>query len=147
MPQTPLALGLIETVGLAAAIEALDAALKMADVTALEIENSRGSGRQTVKIAGSVSAVKAAVEAGTEAARKVNDVYAATVIARPSGELEKYLQHLYPSADESPVPAEAEAGTPVDSAAAEPAGKPEDSGRKAANPKNEKRQPKNRNTV
>ena len=63
MPQTPLALGLIETVGLAAAIEALDAALKMADVTALEIENSRGSGRQTVKIAGSVSAVKAAVEA------------------------------------------------------------------------------------
>ena len=70
----PFALGLIETVGLTAAIEALDTALKTADVTALEIENSRGSGRQTVKIAGSVSAVNAAVEAGTEAARKIGIV-------------------------------------------------------------------------
>ena len=145
MPQTPLALGLIETVGLAAAIEARDAPLKMADATALEIENSRGSGRQTVKIAGSVSAVKAAVEAGTEAARKVNDVYAATVIARPSVELGKYLQHLYPSANEPPVPTGV--GTPADSVVAELAGKTEDSGRKAVNLKNEKRQPKNRDTV
>lgn len=147
MPQTPLALGLIETVGLAAAIEALDAALKTADVTALEIENSRGSGRQTVKIAGSVSAVKAAVEAGTEAARRVNDVYAATVIARPSGELEKYLQHLYPSAGETAAPAGAEPRDSVDSTAVELAGEADASKQKAVTPRTEKRQPKSKSTT
>ena len=73
----PFALGLIEVTGLAAAVEALDTALKTADVTALEIENSRGSGRQTVKITGSVSAVRVAVEAGAAAAGRIGKVYAA----------------------------------------------------------------------
>lgn len=85
------ALGLIETVGLAAAIAALDTALKTADVMVLGIENSRGSGRQTVKIFGSVSAVQAATKAGAIAAQGISSVYAMNVIARPSDELEDFL--------------------------------------------------------
>ena len=102
------ALGLIETVGLAAAIEALDVALKTADVTAREIENSRGEGRQTVKIVGSVSAVQAAVQAGAAAAERVSSVYAVKVIARPSDELERFMAAPSVNAQTAKEPKEAE---------------------------------------
>ena len=102
------ALGLIETVGLAAAIEALDVALKTADVTVREIENSRGEGRQTVKIVGSVSAVQAAVQAGAAAAERVSGVYAVKVIARPSDELERFMAAPSVNAQTAKEPKEVE---------------------------------------
>lgn len=88
------ALGLIETVGLAAAIQAADGALKTADVKLAGIENSKGNGRQTVFLTGDVSSVMVAVEAGVAVAGQIGDVYASKVIAAPSISLKKYLRHL-----------------------------------------------------
>lgn len=86
------ALGLIETIGKLAAIEAMDTAAKAASVELVGLENSRGNGRQTVKIMGEVSAVQAAVDAAVQAVSNLGDlVYAHKVIARPSEELEKML--------------------------------------------------------
>lgn len=77
------ALGLIETIGLTAAIEACDAALKSANITLIGYELTRGGGMVTVKIEGDVGAVKAAIEAAEAAASKVNKVYTSFVIPRP----------------------------------------------------------------
>ena len=82
-----MSLGLIETVGLAAAIEAADAAVKSANVRLIGYELARGSGMTTVKIEGDVGAVKAAVSAAAASAARVGKVVSAHVIARPSGEL------------------------------------------------------------
>jgi len=79
-------------VGLITAIQAMDAAGKSANVTLLGLENSRGGGRMTVKLEGDVGAVTAAVEAGSQAASAIGEVYAVKVIARPSDELERYLR-------------------------------------------------------
>ncbi|MDF2545509.1 MAG: hypothetical protein K0R93_407 [Anaerosolibacter sp.] len=86
-----LALGLIETVGLAAAIEAADTAVKSANVTLLGYENSKGGGLITVKLEGDVGAVKAAVEAASAAASKINKVFSKQVIPRPHEEIEKLV--------------------------------------------------------
>lgn len=80
------ALGLIETVGLTAAIEAADTAVKAASVTLLGYELTRGGGLVTVKIEGDVGAVKASVNAAAAAAGKVGQVWAKHVIARPHEE-------------------------------------------------------------
>lgn len=86
------ALGLIETVGKAAAIEAMDTAVKAAEVELSGLENSRGNGRMTVTLAGEVSAVKAAVEAAIRSVTNMGGtVFASSVIARPSDELEHML--------------------------------------------------------
>lgn len=77
------ALGLIETIGLAAAIEAADAASKAANVTVLGYENSKGGGMIAVKLAGDVGAVKAAVAAGSAAAQRIGKVAATHIIPRP----------------------------------------------------------------
>lgn len=82
------ALGLMETVGLAAAIEAADAAVKSANVTLIGIELTKGDGMVVVKIEGDVGAVKAAVEAGTQAAMKVSRVFSTKVIPRPAPDLD-----------------------------------------------------------
>ncbi|WP_428845481.1 BMC domain-containing protein [Azotosporobacter soli] len=85
------ALGLIEAVGLTAAVEAADAAVKAANVKLVGYELSKGGGLVVVKLTGDVGAVKAAVEAGKSAAEKVNKVWAVHVIARPHHELEKIV--------------------------------------------------------
>ena len=86
------ALGFIETVGKAAAIEAMDTAVKAAEVELSGLENSRGNGRMTVTLAGEVSAVKAAVEASIRSVANMGGiVFASSVIARPSDELEHML--------------------------------------------------------
>ncbi len=85
-----LALGLIETRGLTAAIEAADTMLKAADVKVLGTEKI-GSGLVSVVIQGEVGAVKAAVEAGSEAAQRLGEVIAVHVIPRPSEEVKKVL--------------------------------------------------------
>lgn len=81
------ALGLIEVIGLAAGIEAADAAVKAANVELIGYELTKGGGLVTIKLCGSVGAVKAAVDAGAAAAAKVNTVYGKHVIPRPHNEL------------------------------------------------------------
>ena len=76
------ALGMIETRGLAAAVEALDAMLKTADVT-FAGQKRVGSGLVSVLVEGDVAAVKSAVDAGAEAAQKVGELRSVHVIARP----------------------------------------------------------------
>lgn len=86
------ALGLIETVGLAAAMEAADAAVKSAAVCLIGYELTKGGGLVTVKLLGDVGAVKAAVQAGAAAAGRINKVWASHVIPRPHQELESLLE-------------------------------------------------------
>lgn len=85
------ALGLIEAVGMAAAIEAADAALKSANVSLIGIELTKGDGMVLVKLEGDVGAVKAAVESAKHAASLVNKVYATKVIPRPAEGIDKIV--------------------------------------------------------
>ncbi|RPI91151.1 MAG: BMC domain-containing protein [Planctomycetaceae bacterium] len=84
------ALGMIETKGLIALIEASDAMLKAANVTLVGWEKV-GSGMVTVFVVGDVAAVKAAVDAGASAASKVGEVISVQVIPRPHEELAAVL--------------------------------------------------------
>lgn len=79
-------LGLIETIGYTAAVEAVDAACKAARVTFLGHELV-DKGLVTVKFAGDVAAVQAAVAAGAAAAQRVGRVISVHVIPRPDGQL------------------------------------------------------------
>lgn len=85
-------LGLIETVGLAAAVEAADAALKSANVTLAGCEQTKGNGLILVRLTGEVSAVNAAVEAGAAAASRMGKLYAHRVIARAAEDIEAMTQ-------------------------------------------------------
>ena len=87
------ALGMIETKGLVAAIEAADAMVKSANVSLVGYEKI-GSGLVTVMVRGDVGAVKAAVDAGAAAADKVGQVVSVHVIPRPHGDVEKILPSL-----------------------------------------------------
>lgn len=78
------AVGLIETEGLPAAIAAADAALKAANVVLVGRENSRGGGFMTVKIAGDVAAVQAALAAARAVAEGVRGVHSVLTIPRPA---------------------------------------------------------------
>ena len=84
------ALGLIETKGLVGAIEAADAMVKAAKVTLIGKEFV-GGGYVTVMVRGDVGAVKAAVEAGGVAAKKVGELISVHVIPRPHSDVEKIL--------------------------------------------------------
>ena len=84
------ALGMIETRGLVAMIEATDAMVKAAKVTLIGYEKI-GSGLVTAIVRGDVAAVKAATEAGSAAARKVGDLVSVHVIPRPHASLEDRL--------------------------------------------------------
>ena len=87
------ALGMVETRGLTAAIDAADAMTKAAEVTLVGTEKI-GSGLVTVMVRGDVGAVKAAVEAGESAASKLGELVATHVIPRPHGDVEKILPKL-----------------------------------------------------
>lgn len=87
------ALGLIETRGLVAAIEAADAMVKAANVVLVGKEYI-GAGYVTVTVRGDVGAVKAATDAGAAAARRVGELIAVHVIPRPHEEVEKILPSL-----------------------------------------------------
>ncbi len=88
---TKEALGLIETRGLVAAIEAADAMVKAANVS-LQGKELVGGGLVTVTVRGDVGAVKAAVEAGAAAARAVGELVSVHVIPRPHEEVESVLE-------------------------------------------------------
>ena len=87
------ALGMIETRGLVAAIEAADAMVKAANVVLVGSEKS-GSGLVSIMVRGDVGAVKSAVEAGNEAAGRLGEVVATHVIPRPHADVEKLLPKL-----------------------------------------------------
>ncbi len=87
------ALGMVETRGLTAAIEAADAMTKAAEVTLIGTEKI-GSGLVTVMVRGDVGAVKASVETGAQAASKLGELVASHVIPRPHSDVEKILPHL-----------------------------------------------------
>ena len=88
------AIGLIETVGLVPAIEAADAGVKAANVILLGFENTKGAGKITIKFAGDVGAVKAAVAAGVAAAERVGQVYGQHIIPRPHDEISALIQQV-----------------------------------------------------
>lgn len=93
------ALGLIETRGLVAAIEAADVALKTAAVELINYEKVKG-GLICVAVTGEVAAVQAAVAAGSVAAAKVGDLISHHVIARPMAD----LRFLINNSDPDPEP-------------------------------------------
>ena len=84
------ALGMIETRGLTAAIEAADSMVKAAEVTLIGTEKI-GSGLVSVMVRGDVGAVKAAVEAGSNTASTLGELVAVHVIPRPHADVEKIL--------------------------------------------------------
>ncbi len=81
-------LGLIETKGFTGAVEASDAAVKAASVSLVKTVQI-GGGLVTVLVKGDVGSVKAAVDAGADAAKKAGELMAAHVIARPHPDLLK----------------------------------------------------------
>lgn len=88
-----MALGMIETRGLVAAIEAADAMVKAASVTIIS-QTKAGGGLVSTLVRGEVGAVKAATDAGSVAANKVGEVVAVHVIPRPHDELEAIIVRL-----------------------------------------------------
>jgi len=85
------ALGLIETRGLVACIEAGDAMVKAANVQMIGLEQI-GGGFVTVMVEGDVGAVKAAVDAGAAAAKRVGELISVHVIPRPDASTEKLVK-------------------------------------------------------
>lgn len=85
------ALGLIETRGLVGSIEAADTMVKAANVQLIGYEQV-GGGYVTVMVRGDVGAVKAATDAGAEAAARVGEVVSVHVIPRPHAEVETILK-------------------------------------------------------
>ena len=84
------ALGMVETLGVVAAVEAADTMMKAANVAVVGVEYA-GAGYVTVVIEGDVGAVKAATDAGADSARRVGEVKAVHVIPRPSVEVRDML--------------------------------------------------------
>jgi len=93
MAEGTIALGMIETRGLIAAIEAADAMVKAANVTLIG-KVMVGGGLVTVMVRGDVGAVKAATDAGAAAAGKVGELISVHVIPRPHAEVEFILPKL-----------------------------------------------------
>lgn len=122
------ALGMIETRGLVASVEAADAMVKAANVS-LACKEHVGGGLVTVMVRGEVAAVKAAVDAGAAAAERVGDLVAVHVIPRPHEEVETILSpppaapapavpekkpEARPPKQEAAAAAQANAGAPDD---------------------------------
>ena len=118
------ALGMIEVYGYLTAVEALDSALKAANVTRLDVVKVRG-GLVTVLVEGDVGAVKAAMDASAAAAERIGTVVSVHVIPRPASDVERMLKG--PGGGPKTEPREAEP---------EPKG-PEPEERKAEEPKAE----------
>lgn len=88
------ALGLIETIGLAAGIEAADSMVKSANVE-IVTRQQVGGGLVAILVRGDTGAVKAAIDAGTIAASKVGRVVSAHVIPRPDPSMEAILRRKF----------------------------------------------------
>ena len=99
------ALGMIEVYGYLTAVEALDSALKAANVSRLGVEKVRG-GLVTVLVEGDVGAVKAAMDASAAAAERVGTVISVHVIPRPADDVTRMLKGG--KEPEEPTPSEPE---------------------------------------
>ena len=97
-------LGLIETVGMSAAVEAADAAMKSANVSLVGYELTKGGGMVTVKLEGEVGAINAAVAAAISAASRVGEVYAHKVIARTAQHIEQIIHSKVTAGVAEPQP-------------------------------------------
>ena len=86
-----MALGMIETRGFTAMVEAADAMLKAAKVELVSYEKT-GGGYVTAVVRGDVASVRAAVDAGLRAAEKVGEIVSTHVIPRPHAELNKFFK-------------------------------------------------------
>jgi ethanolamine utilization protein EutM len=89
------ALGMVETRGLVASVEAADAMVKAANVVLIGKEYI-GAGYVTVMVRGDVGSVKAATDAGAAAARRVGELVSVHVIPRPGADVEKILPAVPP---------------------------------------------------
>lgn len=118
------AIGMIETRGLVAAIEAADAMVKAANVS-LTTRQQVGGGLTTVIVQGDVGAVKAATDAGAAAAERVGELISVHVIPRPAGDVGAMLEDMYTQQTGETGMAAEEPGPPVESAEAGPAPKAE----------------------
>jgi ethanolamine utilization protein EutM len=87
------ALGMIETRGLVSVIEAIDSMVKAASVEVLAMREI-GGGLVSVYVQGDVGAVKAAIDAGATAAKKVGELVSAHIITRPSDETMRLLSEF-----------------------------------------------------
>ncbi|WP_213975324.1 BMC domain-containing protein [Tepidanaerobacter acetatoxydans] len=96
------ALGIIETFGFAAAVEAADTAVKAANVKLLGYELAKG-GLTTIKVVGDVGAVKAAISAAEASAQKVGKVAAVHVIPRPHDEIDIFIKSKADSIETVPA--------------------------------------------
>lgn len=97
------ALGMVETVGLVASIEAADAMTKVANVS-ITCQEEIGGGYVTIMVRGEIGAVQASVDAGVAAAKKAGQLIAGHVIARPH----RFTEAILPSGDNKVVPATAD---------------------------------------
>jgi ethanolamine utilization protein EutM len=83
-------IGMVETKGYAGSVEASDAMVKAANVSLVR-QIQIGGGMVTVIVKGDVGSVRAAVDAGAEAAKRVGELVCSHIIARPHGELVRTL--------------------------------------------------------
>jgi len=98
------ALGLVETRGLIAGIEAADAMLKAADVRLVGVEQTIPA-LITVKVVGETAAVRSACDAGAAAAARIGQVVAVHVIPRPAEEVRRvFLSEPAPRPSAPPIP-------------------------------------------
>lgn len=88
-----LAIGFIETIGLAAAIEAADVCVKSANVTLIGYEFTKGNGMAVVKVEGNVGAVKAAITAAAVSVGSMNKLYGYKVMPRPSDGIDMLIRN------------------------------------------------------
>jgi hypothetical protein len=117
------ALGLVETRGLVAAIEAADAMVKAADVRLVAVEQTVAA-LMTVEVVGEVAAVRAAVDAGRRAAERIGVVVSTHVIARPDPDV-RLMQGLdAPPPPNTSPPNTPPPNTPPRNAATRPSAKP-----------------------
>jgi ethanolamine utilization protein EutM len=93
------ALGMVETVGLVASIEAADAMTKVANVS-ITCQEEIGGGYVTIMVRGEIGAVQASVDAGVAAAKKAGQLIAGHVIARPH----RFTEAIIPNGDNKVVP-------------------------------------------
>jgi len=87
------ALGMIETKGFVGTIEAVDTMVKSANVEIVGVKEI-GGGLVSVFVAGDVGAVKAAVDAGAAAVKKIGELVSVHVIAKPNEETVKLIPGL-----------------------------------------------------
>jgi len=92
------ALGMVETVGLVASVEAADAMTKVANVS-IACQEEIGGGYVTIMVRGEIGAVQASVDAGVTAAKKAGQLIAGHVIARPH----RFTEAIIPNEDQKVI--------------------------------------------